>query len=126
MDWYVLHHFYHCWFYLPPFFDQADNAGILTIATTNHPERIDDAILNRPSRFDVKYNFTLPESPLRQAFAAKWLAKVNALSANTGVEFTKPDDTAPEVAGKTEGWSFAFLKELCVLLSFHLCHSVLT
>ena len=97
---------------------QADNAGILTIATTNHPERIDDAILNRPSRFDVKYNFTLPDAPLREEFAAKWLAKVNALAANTGVEFTTPEATAAEVAEKTEGWSFAFLKELCVFMLF--------
>ena len=95
---------------------QANNRGILTIATTNHPERIDDAILNRPSRFDVKYDFTLPEAALRIAFAAKWLGKVNALSANTGMKFEKPDETAKEVASKTEGWSFAFLKELCVII----------
>lgn len=98
-------------------FYQADNAGILTIATTNHPERIDDAILNRPSRFDVKYNFALPDSSLRQAFATKWLAKVNALSANTGVEFKSAEETVSEIAEKTDGWSFAFLKELCVLYS---------
>ena len=97
---------------------QADNAGILTIATTNHPERIDDAILNRPSRFDVKYNFTLPDAPLREEFAAKWLAKVKSLAANTGVEFTAPEATASKVAENTEGWSFAFLKELCLFLFF--------
>ena len=91
---------------------QADNEGILTIATTNHPERIDDAILNRPSRFDVKYNFALPEPHLRRAFAVKWLTKVNALSENTGVAFSNPEETADAIAEKTEGWSYAFLKEL--------------
>ena len=80
---------------------QADNEGILTIATTNHPERIDDAILNRPSRFDVKYNFTLPEPRLRTAFAIKWLAKVNALAAETGAKFDKPEETADAIAAKT-------------------------
>jgi SpoVK/Ycf46/Vps4 family AAA+-type ATPase len=95
-----------------PTLSQGDNEGILTIATTNHPERIDDAILNRPSRFDVKYEFTLPDHTLRKAFASKWLAKVNAFSANTVVAFEAPDKTAVEVADKTEGWSFAFLKEL--------------
>jgi len=44
----------------------AQNDGILTIATTNHPERIDDAILNRPSRSDVKYHFDLPTHELRK------------------------------------------------------------
>ena len=38
----------------------AANAGILTIATTNHPGRLDPAILDRPSRFDRKYHFGLP------------------------------------------------------------------
>jgi SpoVK/Ycf46/Vps4 family AAA+-type ATPase len=95
-----------------PTLSQGDNEGTLTIATTNHPERIDDAILNRPSRFDVKYEFTLPDHALRKAFASKWLAKVNAFSANTVVAFEAPDKTAVEVADKTEGWSFAFLKEL--------------
>ncbi|EKM51030.1 uncharacterized protein PHACADRAFT_187641 [Phanerochaete carnosa HHB-10118-sp] len=100
----------------------ADNEGILTIATTNHPERIDDAILNRPSRFDVKYNFSLPEPHLRKAFAIKWLAKVNAMSEHTGVTFEKPDETADAIAAKTEGWSYAFLKELFVSFLLRMAH----
>ena len=57
------------------FLDELDglvqNQGILAIATTNHPERTGDVILNRPSRFDVKYNFALPSEPLRKQFAFK-------------------------------------------------------
>lgn len=86
----------------------------MTIATTNHPERIDDAILNRPSRFDVKYTFTLPDSDLRKEFATKWIEKVHALSSTASVTFEEPEQTAAAVAEKTEGWSFAFLKELYV------------
>ncbi|EKM51043.1 uncharacterized protein PHACADRAFT_262991, partial [Phanerochaete carnosa HHB-10118-sp] len=100
----------------------ADNEGILTIATTNHPERIDDAILNRPSRFDVKYEFTLPDIGLRKAFAVKWLGKVNALAANTGIIFENPEDVASAVSDKTEGWSYAFLKELFVSFLLRLAH----
>ncbi len=34
-----------------------ENAGILTVATSNHPEKLDPAISNRPSRFDRRYYF---------------------------------------------------------------------
>ena len=91
---------------------QAKNDGILTIATTNHPERIDDAILNRPSRFDVKYTFELPTKELRKEFVLLWINKVHARVGAAGVSFADPEAVATEVAEKTEGWSFAFLKEL--------------
>lgn len=102
----------------------AANAGILTIATTNHPERIDDAIVNRPSRFDVKYNFTLPESELREAFAMKWLAKFGeshgggekmdgTMKRARAVKFaTGHEELAAKIAEMTDGFSFAFMKEL--------------
>lgn len=107
----------------------AANAGILTIATTNHPERIDDAIVNRPSRFDVKYNFALPDVELRKAFARKWVGKfggsgtkdmdggVKPVTRAKGVKFEmEQDEIAATVAKLTEGFSFAFLKELCVVI----------
>jgi len=85
---------------------------LLTIATTNHPERIDDAILNRPSRFDVKYDFSLPDHELRKSFAKKWIEKVQLLGTNTSISFNEPEKIAGEVADATDGWSYAFLKEL--------------
>lgn len=90
---------------------QGQNEGILTIATTNHPEQIDDAIINRPSRFDVKYNFDLPTEELRRKYAIKWIHKISTLKA--GVSFG--DDVemlAQDIAKETDGWSYAFLKEL--------------
>ena len=50
----------------------AANVGILTIATTNHPAKLDPAILDRPSRFDRKYHFGLPELPERLAYIERW------------------------------------------------------
>ena len=90
------------------------NQGVLTIATTNHPELIDDAILNRPSRFDVKYNFALPSEPLRKQFAFKWIKKARDSASEVENLFARSDDEAiaGDIAKKTEGWSFAFLKEL--------------
>ncbi|EMD35715.1 hypothetical protein CERSUDRAFT_138406 [Gelatoporia subvermispora B] len=99
----------------------AENEGILTIATTNHPENIDDAILNRPSRFDVKYNFALPSFQLRAKFAAMWLRKFHTL--NTGMIFQRPDaELAKSIAEQTEEWSFAFLKELFVSFLLRVAH----
>ncbi|KZO95992.1 P-loop containing nucleoside triphosphate hydrolase protein [Calocera viscosa TUFC12733] len=88
-----------------------NNDGILTIATTNHAERIDDSILNRPSRFDTKYFFDYPDYKLRVAYCEKWLKKVHDVGK---LDFEDPKLLAERVADKTEGWSFAFLKELYV------------
>ncbi|KZV72316.1 P-loop containing nucleoside triphosphate hydrolase protein [Peniophora sp. CONT] len=103
----------------------AANHGILTISTTNHPERIDDAIVNRPSRFDVKYTYALPDAALRRAFAEKWIGKV-AVASGEGdkpkIQFTNSvGEVAEKVAVATEGFSFAFLKEL--FLSFLLAYA---
>jgi AAA+ superfamily predicted ATPase len=95
---------------------QAENAGILTIATTNHPELIDDAILNRPSRFDVKYTFECPSEELRKIYSLRWMEKAEGgkekPNSKITIAFEDKDKTATEVAKKTEGWSYAFLKEL--------------
>ena len=110
MGWYV-RLFHPC----NPFADtliQAQNDGILTIATTNHPERIDDSILNRPSRFDVKYTFELPDNALRYEFVLKWMEKIANLGEDADVTFAQKQETATAVSEKTDGWSFAFLKEL--------------
>lgn len=81
------------------------NVGLVVVATTNHPERIDAAILDRPSRFDRKYTFALPELAERRAYLLAWQKK---LAVRTG--FREEDVTA--LAERTEGFSFAYLKEL--------------
>jgi len=93
------------------------NDGILTIATSNHPERIDDSILNRPSRFDVKYTYHLPTEKLRKAYIEKWTKKAQGLQ---GLEFS--DAFMTEMAEKTEGFSFAFMKELFVSFLLRVAH----
>ncbi|THH27581.1 hypothetical protein EUX98_g6602 [Antrodiella citrinella] len=106
----------------------AQNSGILTVATTNHPERIEDAILNRPSRFDVKYEFGLPSLELRKRFAQKWIDKVQNLGAAAAdahgsvLGHREEGRIAEDVARRTEGWSFAFLKELFISYLLRLAH----
>ena len=85
----------------------ATNGGILTLATTNHPERLDPAVLDRPSRFDRKYPFELPEQPERQAYLALWNASLKpALKLS--------EEGIANLGEQTEGFSFAYLKELCL------------
>ncbi|KAI0071373.1 P-loop containing nucleoside triphosphate hydrolase protein [Panus rudis PR-1116 ss-1] len=100
----------------------AQNDGMLTIATTNHPERIDDAILNRPSRFDVKYDFALPDEDLRKEFARKWIGKIEKLSGRDVIFETDTEVLSRRVSEKTAGWTFAFLKELFVSFLLRIAH----
>jgi hypothetical protein len=82
-------------------------SGVLTIATTNHPERLDPSILDRPSRFDRKYHFGLPAAAERAAFLAQWNDRlVSEMRVNVA-------DVGRLVEG-TGGFSYAYLKELYV------------
>ena len=83
----------------------AGNAGILTLATTNHPERLDPAIVDRPSRFDRKYPFDLPAVEERAAYVAQWNGTLQP-------ELRLCDEGAVQIAQETDGFSFAYLKEL--------------
>jgi hypothetical protein len=83
----------------------AANVGIVTLATTNHPERLDPGILERPSRFDRKYHFELPGVPERASYLALWNSSLkSALQVST--------EAISRISELTEGFSFAYLKEL--------------
>lgn len=83
----------------------ASNAGIVTLATTNHPERLDPAILDRPSRFDRKYPFDLPEQPERLAYIQMWNASLNE-------SLRLSEEGMQKLSELTDGFSYAYLKEL--------------
>jgi len=85
----------------------AANTGVVTIASTNYPERLDQAILARPSRFDRKYHFGLPGQAERVAYLELW-------SADLADAMRPGAATIARVAADTEGFSFAYLKELLV------------
>jgi hypothetical protein len=81
------------------------NAGVVVLATTNHPDRLDPALLDRPSRFDRKYYFNLPAEAERSAYIATWNNELQP-------ELRLSEAAAAEVARQTEGFSFAYMKEL--------------
>ena len=83
----------------------ASNAGVVTLATTNHPDRLDLAIVERPSRFDRKYHFELPAFPERKAYLELWNDTLK-------VGMRLSDVATTQIAELTEGFSFAYLKEL--------------
>jgi hypothetical protein len=83
----------------------AGNEGVLTLATTNHPERLDPAILDRPSRFDRKYPFPLPEREERRAYVANWNGTLRPA-------LRLSPEGIDRIADVTEDFSFAYLKEL--------------
>ena len=83
------------------------NVGLIVLATTNHPERIDAAIIDRPSRFDRKYHFPLPSEQLRLEFLLQWQPRLA-----TKAEWS--DESVRRLANSADGFSFAYLKELVV------------
>ena len=85
----------------------ASNTGVVVIATTNHPERLDPSILDRPSRFDRKFYFELPAPAERLRYARRWNDALQA-------EMRVGEQALEEVVGLTDGFSFAYLKELFV------------
>jgi AAA+ superfamily predicted ATPase len=83
------------------------NTGVVVLASTNHPEKLDAAILERPSRFDRKYYFQLPAETERRAYIEKWNQELQA-------DMRMSEAVAAGLVEKTEGFSFAYLKELVV------------
>lgn len=75
--------------------------GIFLIGTTNYPERIDPALINRAGRFDRAYEIKVPSEALRLRY----------------LEMKKMDsfidgETLPAIAKKTQQFSVAQLNEL--------------
>ena len=85
----------------------ASNEGIVTIATANYPERLDPAIVDRPSRFDRKYTFSLPEEGERLDYLRWWKARLT--------DEAPLDDAAIELAAKASyaAWVSASSRSTC-------------
>jgi AAA+ superfamily predicted ATPase len=63
--------------------------------------------MDRPSRFDRKYHFDLPELPERSAYLRLWQNKLASK-----VDWTDP--VTETIAEATSGFSFAYIKELVI------------
>ena len=85
--------------------------GLVTIATTNHIEYLEDRYTNRPSRFDRVVEFPLPNAESRKMFIEKTVL---------------PEDLEKidldEWVAKTEGFTIDHINEI-ILLFFVFGHS---
>ena len=87
----------------------ASNEGLLVIASSNHPGKIDEALLKRPSRFDRVFHLGLPEKEERRAFCQHLLQR-SSLADKLAPDFDR-EKLAEKVAEKTDGFTPAYLKE---------------
>src|SRR5207237_3173478 len=62
-------------------------------------------ILDRPSRFDRKYKFDLPAVAERLAYVSAWNKELQS-------EMRISDEVVSRIVALTEGFSFAYMKEL--------------
>lgn len=86
-----------------------DNDGLFVIASTNFLDRLDPGLSKRPSRFDRKYLFPLPNRHERTLYCEYWRRKLHDRPA-----VTFPRELCPAMAEITHGFSFAFLQEAFV------------
>ncbi|ETN40001.1 uncharacterized protein HMPREF1541_04276 [Cyphellophora europaea CBS 101466] len=95
------------------FFNEVDgldnNDGILMLASTNFLNRLDPGLSKRPSRFDRKYLFPLPEQHERELYAQFWRHK---LENKPNVDF--PETLCRPMAKVTNEFSFAYMQEAFV------------
>lgn len=63
--------------------------GVLTVLTTNFPEKLPDALIDRPGRFHDVLNFDLPTAQCRKQMLSKWLPKTPAKNLDAAVTKTK-------------------------------------
>ncbi len=78
------------------------NRGVATLATTNHADKLDWALIDRPGRFDCRIELGYPNATIRKAIVKKYLKPLPH----------KDDLDLTYVVRKTEQMSGAYLEEL--------------
>ncbi|KAK9413905.1 putative P-loop containing nucleoside triphosphate hydrolase protein [Seiridium unicorne] len=95
------------------FFNEVDglenNDGILMVATTNYLDRLDPGLSKRPSRFDRKYLFPLPNLDERALYCEYWQSK---LDDKPNIDF--PKSLCQPIAELMDNFSFAYMQEAYV------------
>jgi len=77
--------------------------NVVYLATTNYPEKLEERITNRPSRFDRRYEIEMPNDKVREAYIRNKLTEEELLGINL-----------EEWLSKTKGLSLAHMRELII------------
>lgn len=83
--------------------------GIYLIGTTNYPEKIDPALMNRAGRFDRAYEVKLPNEAIRHSYLI-----------HKGMDRLVDEESVARAAQGTEGFTLAQLSELYVSAALQL------
>jgi hypothetical protein len=84
--------------------------GVLVIATCNEPDKLDPALLHRPSRFDRVWRFELPRYEQRLALLRK-----------RGRDFFS-ESALETAARRSDGFSMAYVQEIVVSALLECAH----
>jgi len=80
-----------------------ENTHIVVVATTNNPEALDEALIDRPGRFDRHVCIKPPDESLRRKILMKYLGKV----------FIEEEETVlRDITMSTDGFTGAHLREV--------------
>lgn len=85
------------------------NEGLLIVASSNHPGKIDEALLKRPSRFDRVFHIGLPAEKERAEYCRRLLQR-SSLADKIAPSLDR-EKLSLDVAAKTDGFTPAYLKE---------------
>ncbi len=86
-----------------------NNHGLLIIASSNHPDKIDEALLKRPSRFDRVFHLGTAGPDERRRYCLTVLTRPEL--AKRIAPAVDVDGLARRVAERTHGFTPAYLKE---------------
>lgn len=77
--------------------------GVVYLASTNYPEKLEERVSNRPSRFDRRYRIESPDEKIRESYIRFKLSEEDLAKIDIG-EWVKD----------SSGFSIAHLKELII------------
>ena len=89
-----------------------NNEGLLIVASSNHPGKIDEALLRRPSRFDRVFQLGLPEKEERRRYCRQVLDR-SSLSDLLEPSLNR-EALIEQVSERSSGFTPAYLKEVFV------------
>jgi len=75
------------------------NKGVVSILTTNFPDKLPDALLDRPGRFHDVLEFGLPSDDIRKKMINQWIGDL-------------PEEVLSDITEDTKGFSGAHMWEL--------------